>query len=204
MQSAPVTRGFGLFEHFLSRRRAGMANILIGDHRPRQRILDIGCGSFPLFLERAPFREKFGMDQLVSDVQKEEWARRSIKLMQWDLDREPVLPFPDGYFDVVTMLAVFEHIEKSHLIATVAEIRRVLHLGGVYVMTTPAWWTDPILLILSRLRLVSQTEIDEHKETHTRKSIENILIQAGFSRKSVRIGSFECGMNLWATATKTV
>ena len=203
MQSASVTRGYGLLEHFLSRKRIAMANVLIGDHGPRERILDIGCGSFPLFLEQAPFREKFGIDRLVSDVQKDEWARRSVVLIERDVDREPVLQFRDDYFDVVTMLAVFEHIEKSRLVPTVSEIRRVLRPGGIYVLTTPAQWTDRILSVLSRVRLVSQAEIEEHKGTYTRKSIMEILFQAGFSRKSIITGSFECGMNLWAKATKT-
>jgi 2-polyprenyl-3-methyl-5-hydroxy-6-metoxy-1,4-benzoquinol methylase len=203
MRTASVTRGHGLLEHFLSRKRTAMANALIGDHGPHERILDIGCGSFPLFLEQAPFREKFGIDQFVNDVQKDEWSQHSVMLIQWDLDREPALPFPDNYFDVVTMLAVFEHIEKPRLVPMVSEIRRTLRPGGIYVLTTPARWTDPILLILSRLRLVSHTEIDEHKETHTRKSIAPILFQAGFLRKSVTTGTFECGMNLWARATKT-
>jgi len=180
-----------------------MANALIGDHGPHERILDIGCGSFPLFLEQAPFREKFGIDQLVSDAQKSEWARHSIMLIQCDLDREPVLPFRDDYFDVVTMLAVLEHIGKLRLVSMVSDIRRVLGPGGIYILTTPARWTNPILLMLSRLRLVSHAEIDEHKGTHTRKSIAEILFQAGFSRNSITTGTFECGMNLWAKATKT-
>jgi len=203
MENISVTRGHGLLEHFLSRKRAAMANALIGDHAPRERILDIGCGSFPLFLEQASFREKFGIDQLVSDLEKDEWARRSVMLIQGDLDREPVLPFPDDHFDVVTMLAVFEHIEKPRLVPTVSEICRVLRPGAIYVLTTPAWWTDPILSVLSRMRLVSHAEIEEHKGTHTRESIAEILFQAGFSRKSIMTGTFECGMNLWAKTTKT-
>jgi hypothetical protein len=53
------------------------------------------------------------------------------------------------------------------------------------------------------MRLVSQAEIDEHKETHTRRSIEEILFQAGFLHNNIMTGTFECGMNLWAKAMKT-
>jgi len=202
MQSTCVTRGHGLLEHFLSRKRAAMANALIGDRGPHERILDIGCGSFPLFLEQVRFREKVGIDQLVSDVQKGEWSRRSVTLIRWDLNREPVLPFPDDHFDAVTMLAVFEHIETPRLIRILTEIRRVLRPRGIYVLTTPAPWAAPILWILSRLRLVSRDEVKEHKQTHTRKTIMEVLFQGGFSPKSVTMGSFECGMNFWAQATK--
>jgi hypothetical protein len=50
----------------------------------------------------------------------------SVMLIQWNLDREPVVSFPDDHFDVARMLVVFEHIEKPRLVPAVTEIRRVL------------------------------------------------------------------------------
>ncbi len=209
----PVTRGNGLLEGFLARMRCRMANKLIGGPEPlgrardrlrrrTGRILDIGCGSYPLFLEQVEMKEKTGIDQVVGDALKTRWAARGITLIGKDLDRDPLIPLPDGSFDVVTMLAVFEHVEADKLPFIIREIHRVLKPGGIYVVTTPARWTDPILATMSFLRFVSADEIDEHEETHTRQSMKNTIANGGFSLENIETGTFECGMNLWARATK--
>ena len=64
------------------------------------------------------------------------------------------------------MLAVLEHVESDKLLRVIAEIHRVLRPDGIYVLTTPAQWTDPILIVLSRLRLLSPDEVEKHQETH--------------------------------------
>jgi len=179
-----------------------MANALMEESLRGGRILDIGCGSFPMFLKNVSFREKYGLDQVVTAEKQEEFSGQGITLVQRDLEQDHRLPFPDGHFAAVTMLAVFEHIRTTHLPEIVREIRRVLQPGGFYILTTPASWTNPILETLSALRLLSSVEIDEHEEIHTHASIRQVLSQAGFSAESVRCGSFELGMNLWATARK--
>ncbi len=45
-----VTRGYGLLERFLAKKRAKMANEIIPLALRTGRILDIGCGPFPYFL----------------------------------------------------------------------------------------------------------------------------------------------------------
>ena len=77
------------------------------------------------------------------------------------------MPFDDDYFDVVTMLAVFEHIAPERLGNVLKEISRVLKKGGMYIMTTPAVWTDSILRVMAKLRLVSPVEIAEHKGSYS-------------------------------------
>ena len=105
-------------------------------------------------------------------------------------------------FDVVTMLAVFEHVERDLLLHIVKEIRRVLRPSGRYVLTTPARWTDGILKTMAKLRLVSPVEIDEHEELFDRPGIAALLQEAGFHPEKVKTGTFEWGMNLWAVAEK--
>ena len=58
------------------------------------------------------------------------------------------LPFPDGYFDIVTALDVVEHLDDD--VDALLEVKRVLHTGGLAVISVPAYpllWTywDDIL-----------------------------------------------------------
>lgn len=191
-----VTRGSGLLERFLSRKRAAIARNLLRDVPRSGRILDLGCGSHPLFLIGSGFHERHGVDQILTDERRTD----GILLQPYDATRDARLPFTDQYFDAVTMLAVFEHVEPRYLTPLLAEIRRVLRHGGILVLTTPAAWTDPVLRFLARLRLVSSEEIDEHKGAYDHDQIRHYLVQGGFDPEQLRFGSFELGMNLWATA----
>jgi len=57
-----VTRGSGLLEGFLARQRSRQARTLIPPSSGNGRVLDIGCGSYPLFLVGSEFAEKFGLE----------------------------------------------------------------------------------------------------------------------------------------------
>jgi len=99
------------------------------------------------------------------------------------------------------MLAVFEHIEPGPLAALLAEVCRVLRPGGIYVLTTPAHWTGPLLDLLTRVGMVSSDEIEEHQGSYGRAEIRAALERAGFASDRIRAGFFEAGMNNWATAS---
>lgn len=208
VSNSRVTRGDGMLERFLAQRRARMADRLIPPGHRAGRILDIGCGRYPFFLSTTDFAERFGIDKLAGngalpgDGSAPAPPGNAITLVHHDLEAEPALPFGTDSFDVVTMLAVFEHLEPAVLRRTLAEVRRTLRPGGVYVMTTPAAWTAGLLRIIARLGLVSAEEIDEHKDAYTHRRIAGFLEEAGFAREGMRFGSFECRMNLWATARK--
>lgn len=196
------TRGHGALEAYLARKRARKANQLIPpDHRDG-RLLDIGCGSFPYFLSTTRFSEKWGADQLFETEARLELGDQHVNLIPFDAQHEARLPFPDEHFAVVTMLAVFEHIAPDRLTFLVTEIRRVLRPGGMFVMTTPAHWTDWLLQLMARTGLVSHLEINEHKGAYSQAAIRSKLELAGFGHSQVRSGSFEASANLWATATK--
>jgi len=195
--SGRVTRGHGLLEGFLARQRGKMANRLIPEAARGGRILDIGCGSYPLFLTQTEFAEKHGIDRTPNTAQPD-----GIHLHDHDVSQSPALPFDADHFDVVTMLAVFEHLDRPTMAGLASEIYRVLRPGGCYVVTTPAAWTNPILQALSRLGLVSEEEIDEHEPLYGLREIRSIVCTAGFADAKITMGRFELGLNTWGRAVK--
>lgn len=202
--SIKVTRGAGLLERFLSKKRTRQANGLIPPSARSGRILDIGCGTFPYFLSHTEFHEKCGIDQsdAVNHYHEHPGSDPALQLSQWDFSKEKKLPYDTHFFDVVTMLAVFEHIETHHIRELVTEIHRVLKPGGRYILTTPAGWTDSLLRILAKLKLVSAVEIEDHKDTYNHRKIAAILQDGGFDRERIQLGFFEIHMNIWAQAIK--
>ena len=192
-----LTRGHGLLEPLLARLRARQANRLIPADLRSGRILDIGCGSFPYFLAHTSFQEKFAIDQLS--------ASPSVKEVSWhtlNLNAEPKLPFEDGFFSVITMLAVTEHLNPTSLVTLFQETRRALRPGGRLIITTPASWSDGLLHAMAATGLVSAEEIEEHVYAYTQPLLGWYFGKAGFEMNKVTFGYFECRLNIWATADR--
>jgi SAM-dependent methyltransferase len=182
-----------------------MAERLIPDAAREGAILDIGCGTYPYFLTRTRFAEKVGLDRHAGEVPPPRPGPDDLpvpRLHSFDLELEDRLPMEDESFDVVTMLAVFEHIAKGRLPGLLTEVHRVLREGGRLVLTTPAGWTGPILGTLAKLGLVSAEEIDEHQDSYSRRAIREVFRATPFDSDGLEIGSFELGMNTWVVARK--
>jgi len=196
-----ATRGSGLLEGFLANQRAKLADSLIPESARSGRILDIGCGTTPLFLISTRFIEKHGLDKVLgAEIIRLQGS--NIIIHNYDIEQQKYLPYADEYFDVVTMLAVFEHIEPARLICVLKDVLRVLKPGGRYILTTPAAWTDSLLRFMAGLNLVSREEINEHKGTYTHRKIIRLLRETGFSEGNIRCGYFEAYMNIWVSAAK--
>jgi len=193
-----VVRGQGPLDMFLAKQRYKIARKQIKFARQRERILDIGCGSYPLFLTTVDFSEKYGMDKMIQTSK----AIRGIALINCDFENEERLPFENDFFDVVTALAVFEHIEPRNLGRLHKEIYRILKADGMYIMTTPAFWTARLLRFLAELRLIGDIEIKDHKGSYKHSDILPILQKADFQKEKMKFGHFEMFMNSWVTATK--
>ena len=156
------TRGNGLLEKLLAELRANKANELIPDELRSGRILDIGCGANPYFLSHTYFAEKIAIDQ-----QENTHCPVGINWHVLNLNDNYHLDFEDNYFLAITMLAVVEHLDPIVLSDLVGEIHRVLKPGGVFLMTTPAAWSDGLLRMMSKIGLVSSEEIEEHQYAYT-------------------------------------
>jgi ubiquinone/menaquinone biosynthesis C-methylase UbiE len=160
-------------------------------------VLDVGCGRKAAFLRAiAPrIQQGYGVDFKVVEFQT-----HNLKAIQVHLGEE--LPFEDASFDVVTMLAVLEHIEHEQ--AILKEIYRVLKPGGKLVLTVPSVWAQPVLEFLSyRLRIVDEAEIRDHKRYYDRQKLKQVLMHAaGFER--FRHQYFQIWMNNFCTVMKAL
>jgi ubiquinone/menaquinone biosynthesis C-methylase UbiE len=158
-------------------------------------LLDIGCGPQATFLRHiAPhIKQGFGVDFKAEPFQ-------AGNLIVKQLTFEDQLPFPAASFDVVTMLAVLEHIEREPDI--LQEIHRVLVPGGKLILTVPSIWAQPVLEFLAyRLKIVSEAEIRDHKRYYNRQRLRQALVQvAGFEHFHHRY--FQLWMNNFCIVTK--
>ena len=184
-------------EGILAKKRAKMANNLIPFSHRSGKILDIGSGSQPFFLLNVEFSEKYGLDKVVSANA----YRHLINFTNYNIE-EGTLPFENDYFDVITMLAALEHIQPKSVLRVLREVFRVMRPNGVLIITTPAGYTAGALRIMSKLKILSSTEIEDHKNVYNHKKIGSLLEAAGFKKEKMSFGFFEFFMNLWIVATK--
>ncbi|MFN8411568.1 MAG: class I SAM-dependent methyltransferase [Anaerolineales bacterium] len=197
---AGMTRGKGLLEPLLADLRAQRANKLIPSTLREGRILDVGCGSFPYFLAHTSFQEKFAIDQI--PLAPNTASELKIESFTLDLEIEPHLPFEDGYFEAVTLLAVVEHLDPTLMAKLFKEVYRVLKPNGMVILTTPAAWSDGLLKFMAKVGLVSAEEIHEHAYAYTLPLLGWYFGQAGFEMTKTNFGYFEFMLNMWATAKK--
>jgi ubiquinone/menaquinone biosynthesis C-methylase UbiE len=159
------------------------------------KVLDIGCGRRASLLKAIAPKIQYGVG---IDFKVEPVPVRNVKTLQLKLDRD--LPFEDKCFDVVTMLAVLEHIEHEQAILN--EIRRVLKKKGKLVLTVPSIWSQSVLEFLSyRLRIIDEAEIRDHKRYYNRERLNDVLIrEAKFTNFEHRY--FQFWMNSLCIVTK--
>jgi SAM-dependent methyltransferase len=196
-----VTRGNGILEEYLAKQRASLADSIILESARIGRILDLGCGTTPYFLISTRFHEKHGLDKVLN-AEIIRLRGKNICVNNFDIEKQDRLPYANEHFDVVTMLAVIEHIEPMRLVGIMKEVLRVLKPGGQYILTTPAAWTDSLLRLLARINLMSREEIDEHKDAYSHGKIIRLLKEAGFGESKIQRGYFESYMNIWVSAIK--
>jgi SAM-dependent methyltransferase len=96
-----------------------------------RRILDVGCGLGTYVKKMRDFSEEvYGVD-----VDPEKVAEASQTLPNIQIAPAEKLPFADGFFDVVLLHEVIEHVEDDR--QSIREAHRVIKRGGRIVIFAP-------------------------------------------------------------------
>ena len=179
-----------LLEPLLRRARLAKALPIIRKY-PRCSFLDIGCGWEARLLRSVEAHIAYGVG-----IDRKAPPIRSGKLRTIQGDLEARLPFADNSFDVVSMLAVLEHL--SDPLRVLIEIRRVLRPNGTLILTVPSHAAKPVLEFLAfKLKLVNPAEIADHKRYFGRMDLQTLSDQAGLRMLTHRY--FQLGFNNFAT-----
>ena len=155
-------------------------------------LADLGCGREYRFLKRnyRVARKCWGLDIGAVDGDEE-----NITIRQADITG--CLPFAADSLDLVTCLAVLEHIENP--LPVLSECRRVLRPGGRLILTTPSERGIRVHEVMRRLALVRDVEEGEHKDfSMSKERLKGWVRQAGFKIETAY--SFEFGLNLLLVA----
>jgi ubiquinone/menaquinone biosynthesis C-methylase UbiE len=101
-----------------------------GFYRGR-RILDVGCGPRGSLEWASDASRRVGLDPL-ADAYRE--LGTDAHAMEYVAAACEAIPFPDGYFEVVCSFNSLDHVDD--LDASIAELTRVLELGGLFLLLT--------------------------------------------------------------------
>jgi SAM-dependent methyltransferase len=147
-------------------------------------LLDIGCGSDHLLINEFG---GWGLDPKSKNLDKKNiHIRRGVV--------KDVLPkFENDFFDIITLLAVIEHLELEELKFLLEQSGRILKKNAFLLITTPTPLSRPILELSAKLFLISREEIAEHKFYYSLKSLMPIIEKYNF--KIIKQKSFELGFN---------
>jgi len=147
-----------------------------------QRILDVGCaaGAMGAAMLAAGAAEVAGIE--VHPPAAGLARSRLSAVYGYDLDELPELPYPDGYFDVITAADVLEHVRDPA--ALLRHLRRWLSAAGRLVCSIPNVRHQSVLLPLLVHGRWDYAEAGILDRTHLRfftvESMRRLLAEAGF------------------------
>ena len=125
-------------------------------------ILDVGCGRDMYLLERLNYPENS---------------------YAFDGNAEEKLNLIEDMFDIITMIAVFEHLDNPILV--LCHCLRLLNYNGKIIITTPTWLGNVLT------PLVSWSDFKEHKRVLNYEWLRTTIPQEYHIKHEI----FECGLN---------
>lgn len=130
-------------------------------------VLDFGCGSNSFLLNYVKNKIKNGVG---IDYDVENRKEGNIEYIKFMFDKK--LPFKDGIFDKVFLLAVLEHIDIKIVNNLFLELGRILKKDGKIILTTPTPRSKSVLEFLAyKLKIISGNEIRDHKKYYDKNEM---------------------------------
>jgi SAM-dependent methyltransferase len=123
---------------------------------PGSRVLDIGCADGELFKRISGIKDGIGVDP---DLPQASIRFPNAVLLKGLFPH--VLP-DERPFDVITLLAVLEHVPQERQRILAEECARYLKPSGHLIITVPSPSVDSILSVLRFLRLIHGMALEQH------------------------------------------
>jgi SAM-dependent methyltransferase len=169
-------------DRMIQRRRIDMAVPYLG---PGKRVLDIGCADGALFRHLPHLTGGVGLDP---DLDAPTAVHGNVLLKGFFPDDLP----DDRPFDVITMLAVLEHIPADAQPALAQNCARYLRPGGHVIITVPEPAVDHILALLRAVRLIDGMSLEQHYGFEVASTLPTFQ---GAGLAMVKAKRFQFGLN---------
>jgi cyclopropane fatty-acyl-phospholipid synthase-like methyltransferase len=153
---------------------------------PGARVLDIGCFDDSLFRRLG---DQLGFGIGLDPLLKEPLYERRFRLLPGTF---PQSKPSEGLFDVITMLAVLEHVVPHELRRWAETCRDLLNPKGLVIVTVPSPRVDTLLDVLMRLRLAEGMSVEEHHGFEPSMAVQ-LFEQTGFH--TAHRSRFQLGLN---------
>ncbi len=164
------------FHYFRSGRKAAESIKFLAEpliNLQASKILEWGCGTSRILHN---FNDLLGSsaDIYGADINSEmiEWSRDYHRAIKYSVNRLiPPLDYQSDFFDLVYSASVFTHLSEDYQIKWLAEIKRVLKSGGIYIFTVHGDYYANKLLSEEELaeynkgKLVTRMNTDEVSRT---------------------------------------
>lgn len=153
---------------------------------PGARILDIGCADGELFRRVPNLGEGVGIDP---DLRPAQSDIPNVVLIRGLF---PAALPDDRPFDVITMLAVLEHVPTDGQKPLALDCARHLKPGGHLIITVPSPAVDWILAVLRFFRLVHGMALEQHYGYDPRQTPSLFEVEG---MKMIARRRFQLGLN---------